>query len=40
MLLATNEWRTATMLVPNKALGATFDELRYNAPPLTWPPAP
>jgi hypothetical protein len=31
-LLATNEWRTATMLVPNKDLGATYNEMRSNLP--------
>lgn len=33
-LLAKNNWRAATLLVPNKALGATFDELRKNPPPV------
>jgi hypothetical protein len=34
-LLATNGWRTGTMLVPNKILGATLDEMRKNPPPMT-----
>jgi hypothetical protein len=34
-LLATNNWRTATLLVPNTLLGATNDEMRMTPPPLT-----
>lgn len=34
-LLATNDWRTATMLVPNKLLGATMEDLRTTPPPIT-----
>jgi hypothetical protein len=34
MLLATPNWRTASMLIPNKDYGSTFDELRSNPPPL------
>lgn len=33
-LLATNNWRTANMLVPNKSMGATLTELRTNKPPM------
>lgn len=33
-MLATNTWRTAAMLVPNKLLGSNFTELRVNVPPL------
>lgn len=33
-LLATNNWRTATLLVPNRLLGATFDELRTSRLPV------
>lgn len=33
-LLATADWRVATLLVPNTALGASFEELRRNHPPL------
>jgi hypothetical protein len=33
-LLAKNEWRTATMIVPNPNYGSTFEELRNNPPPL------
>ena len=31
--LATKDWRTATLLVPNKNYGATMEELRNNPPP-------
>jgi hypothetical protein len=34
MLLATPNWRTATLLVPNKNYGSTLDEMRTNPPPL------
>ena len=34
MLLATPNWRTATMLVPNTRNGATFEEMKTNPPPL------
>jgi hypothetical protein len=34
-LLATNKWRTATLLVPNKLLGSTYDEMRITPPPMT-----
>jgi hypothetical protein len=36
-LLATNNWRTATMLVPNTAsyMGSSFAEMSMNPPPLT-----
>ncbi len=34
MLLATPNWRTSSMLVPNKAYGATLEEIRKNPPPL------
>lgn len=34
MLLATKDWRSSGLLVPNKAYGATFEELRKNPPPL------
>jgi len=34
MVLATNNWRTATMLVPNKNYGSTMDEMRTNPPPF------
>lgn len=44
MVLATNNWRTATMLVPNKNYGSTMDEMRTNPPPFatttTTTPAP
>lgn len=33
-LLATSNWRTATLLVPNKLLGATLKELRMTPPPM------
>lgn len=33
-LLATNDWRTATLLVPNKSMNATSEEIRTNPPPL------
>jgi hypothetical protein len=33
-LLATPDWRTATMLVPTARNGATLDEMRTNPPPL------
>ena len=33
-LLVTNNWRTTTMLVPNKNYGSTFEEIRSNPPPL------
>lgn len=33
-LLAKPTWRTATLLVPNKDLGANFDEMKKNPPPL------
>ncbi|HBZ06420.1 MULTISPECIES: hypothetical protein [Massilia] len=33
-VLATNSWRTATLLVPNKNLGASMTEMRNNPPPL------
>lgn len=32
--LATTTWRTTSMLVPNKMLGATYTEMKTNAPPL------
>lgn len=34
MMLATPSWRAATMLVPNKNYGSTFEDLRNNPPPL------
>lgn len=34
-LLATNDWRTTAMLVPNKLLGSNFTEMKTNSPPLT-----
>lgn len=34
MMLATNEWRTATMLVPTTRNGATLEEMRTNPPPM------
>jgi hypothetical protein len=34
MLLATPNWRTATLLVPNKNYGSTLDEMRTNPPPI------
>lgn len=34
-LLATAGWRTATMLVPNTAVGATLNEMRVTPPPMT-----
>jgi hypothetical protein len=37
MLLATPEWRTATMLVPNTALGADMEEMKVKPPPLDVP---
>jgi hypothetical protein len=44
MLLATSDWRTATMLVPNKNYGSTMAEMKTNPPPLvagsTATPAP
>jgi hypothetical protein len=33
-LQASNDWRTASMIVPNTGAGATMDELRNNPPPL------
>jgi len=33
-LQATNDWRTASMIVPNTRSGASMDELRNNPPPL------
>jgi len=33
-LLATNNWRTATLLVPNPNYGSSMDEIRKNPPPL------
>ena len=32
-MLATKDWRTATLLVPNKNYGATMEEIRKNPPP-------
>ncbi|RJG01072.1 hypothetical protein D3878_05305 [Noviherbaspirillum sedimenti] len=32
--LATKDWRTATLLVPNKNYGSTMEEIRKNPPPL------
>ncbi len=34
MMLATKDWRTATMLVPNPNYGSTMEEIRKNPPPL------
>lgn len=34
MMLATNNWRTATLLVPNKNYGSTYEDIRNNPPPL------
>ncbi len=34
MLQVTNNWRTATLLVPNTRNGATFAEMKNNPPPL------
>lgn len=34
-LLATNNWRTATMLTPNPNYGCTFAEIQNNPPPLS-----
>jgi hypothetical protein len=34
MMLATKDWRTATMLIPNTRNGATMEEMRNNPPPL------
>ena len=34
MMLATPDWRTATMLVPNKNYGSTMAEMKTNPPPL------
>ncbi|RJG03980.1 hypothetical protein D3878_22295 [Noviherbaspirillum sedimenti] len=31
--LATKDWRTATLLVPNKNYGSTMEEIRQNPPP-------
>ncbi len=33
-MLATKDWRTATLLVPNKNYGSTMEEIRKNPPPL------
>lgn len=33
-LLATPVWRTATLLVPNTGVGASFEDIRRNPPPL------
>lgn len=33
-LLATTDWRTASLLVPNKTMKATNEEIRLNPPPL------
>ena len=35
MLLATNNWRSATLLVPNKNYGSTMAEMRSNPPPMS-----
>ena len=35
MLLATSNWRSATLLVPNKNYGSTMAEMRNNPPPLS-----
>jgi hypothetical protein len=35
MLLATSNWRSATLLVPNKNYGSTMAEMRTNPPPLS-----
>ena len=32
-MLATKDWRNATLLVPNKNYGATMEEIRKNPPP-------
>lgn len=47
MLLATKDWRSATLLVPNPNYGSTMEEMRSNPPPLSTagpgtpvPPAP
>ncbi len=34
MLLATKDWRTATLIVPNTRNGASMEEMRKNPPPL------
>jgi hypothetical protein len=34
MVLATKDWRTATLLVPNSYYGATMAEMKTNPPPL------
>ncbi len=34
MLLASSEWRTATMLVPTSRNGSTLEEMRGNPPPM------
>jgi hypothetical protein len=34
MLLATKDWRKSTLLIPNFAVGASYEELRKNPPPL------
>lgn len=35
LLLATQNWRTATLLVPNPNYGATMAEMKTNPPPLS-----
>lgn len=35
MMLATSNWRSATLLVPNKNYGSTMAEMRSNPPPLS-----
>jgi hypothetical protein len=34
LLLASNDWRTTTMLVPNASYGSSMEEMRTNPPPL------
>jgi hypothetical protein len=34
LMLANNEWRTATMLVPNTRNGSSLEEMRTNPPPV------
>jgi hypothetical protein len=37
MLLARRQWRTATLVVPNKDHGITYEKLHQNPPPLVAP---
>jgi len=34
MLLATPDWRTSTLLVPNPNVGSNYEDIRKNPPPL------